>query len=522
MDYSIRQSDIHDFSATERCLAGVAWIDFYLNAPSFFRFVRSELYRLTPRRVGYRLRKTVIPEHPSNVQLLKNYDSKLVHKIPAQLMGKVFTAIADSFVPPRNHFVDFLAFRRSLWNRTQFLLGFRQCLFIAAKETGIVDLLSGRKRGKGLQSHVDADRFIGGRKWLRVGFHGKASEPFASSTPADSQRSDFAFNRSVQFEFNAPNLGQSQLAALDAESRLRIGQTVVSETRTEARETWFLSALQSTKESIECFIQSLQGLLQNLRVNEPDLWPFDFNSRKLDSLSVIVDRLAAGLPSIPTFLKGRVIQFAAQGELRFKNALLCPAWKYSESEGFLQLFLSLVFDVLLNYFQRSAAHCNGKVRWTPQVTVPQPITKGRKRLEHSPGRHSLETVNDLGNLMLRRSLENNVDVIHFGFYGYQIKIHLLAQVRKNLLALVAYLFGHHGPPILNAPHNMILKLVDRMTAGLKIVFHPFSIAVTNRGTKRNTPVSSKYVDPTTNSRLTATRKFIRLPEGSGLLFAGHG
>src|SRR5687768_13351388 len=97
------------FSAARTHLTGVAWIDLPCTSPSFFRFVRCEIDKLTPGRVCDCFGETVIFEHPVDVELFKNDDSESVDQLAAFLMSKVSAPVGDAFMNCGNYLATFTA-----------------------------------------------------------------------------------------------------------------------------------------------------------------------------------------------------------------------------------------------------------------------------------------------------------------------------------------------------------------------------------------------------------------------------
>ena len=122
-----------------------------------------------------------------------------------------------------------------------------------------------------------------------------------------------------------PILDSLSLPDSDSEPRLRKGEAVISRTRTEAREARLFTPLYPAKESVKCFIESPQNVLQYLRVNRFQLRPNRFYFRQLVLLIFVGYRLARHSISIAPFLQPGIIEFTAQSEPTRETSLLCVA-----------------------------------------------------------------------------------------------------------------------------------------------------------------------------------------------------
>ena len=466
---TLAQILFHQLAAGGTHLACVARVNPYHLASSICSFVRSELDELTPGRIRNRLGEAMVLHHAPDVQLLKDDQAEPVNQLPAFLVREVPAQIPNALMNASHNTSLRRSLRASIPGCAQFPLGACKPTFLGPKESRIGNMLAVGARGEPVKAAIDTGHLRGHRQYLRFSLYGKAGEPFAGCAPRNIQRLYCSFDGPMEFNFNVANFGQSELVALDAKSSLRIGQAVVPETRPKAREPRLLTRLATTKEAVEGSIESCQNFLQNLRMHALELVANLFDLRQLNRLTLIAYGFPFHSPRIAALLKRSIVQFAAKSKLGFKASLLRSARIESESESFPQLFPPLVFHVFLDRFQGRTANRYHQVRRAPQVPIPHSVAQRRECLEHSARRDALEAVDDLGNLVFWRRLENNVYVVNLRLNGYQIKPALLAQISKDLFAFVAYLPGHHGTPVFNAPYKVILKLIDRMTAGLKVI-----------------------------------------------------
>src|SRR5215470_10064011 len=109
MDFTVCQGHLNLHPTAMRRLAGVCRIDSQHSPTSIPSFVGRALHQLCPTGIGYTFGQTVVLDHPSDIQLLKNYQPVTDSQIMAQLMGKIFALIGDPFVNSRHYYAPLLA-----------------------------------------------------------------------------------------------------------------------------------------------------------------------------------------------------------------------------------------------------------------------------------------------------------------------------------------------------------------------------------------------------------------------------
>jgi hypothetical protein len=93
---------LNHLPATRTALAGVARVNRYHLTASLFRFARQGQYKLTPRRVSNRLRKTVVFEHVRDAQVFDGDHPEAVNQLAGRLVREVAATEADPLVNTRN------------------------------------------------------------------------------------------------------------------------------------------------------------------------------------------------------------------------------------------------------------------------------------------------------------------------------------------------------------------------------------------------------------------------------------
>lgn len=322
MNYTITQSQFNQLAATGGEPRRIARINRFTNSPSVRSFVRSVLNQLIPRSVRNRFRETTVLNHPANVQVFKDNQTKAVNEVATELVREVPAAVGDSFMDaPRR--LTLLA-----------PLRFRQCFLIRPKETRVRDLLASGHGCEARQPDIYTDRSLVGGKGLRFYLDREASKPFVGRCADDSERLDLTFNRTVEFDTHVPNLRQAQLT-VKREAGLWVGETVVAGARAETgKASLFTSCFHPAKEVLKRLVQPVQHILKHLRINTPQLRALSLYCRKLVRLRTKTDRLTIDTPRVSTFLKPSIEQFTAQGESAVQASRLCFAGEDSVAIGY--------------------------------------------------------------------------------------------------------------------------------------------------------------------------------------------
>src|SRR5262249_2205370 len=110
------------------------------------------------------------------------------------------------------------------------------------------------------------------------------------------------------------DLRQMKLVAFETKAALRIGEGIEARCGFESRIPRRFAILHAAKECVEGLIYAAKSVLKNLAVNLAHVITGLFDLRKLDGLSVILDRNAVDLIGVAPLLKRCVVQLAANIE----------------------------------------------------------------------------------------------------------------------------------------------------------------------------------------------------------------
>jgi len=272
---------LYQSSATRTHFRCVARINLYEVATSIFRFVRNELYKLSPCHIrNTSIHATpVTVHHVLNVHLFKCDYAKVVHQLTAEFMRKVSTFISDTLMNMRQHLSSFGSPWCAFLRLTHSPLRSCESFFLLAKKTRIRKFLASGICGETGNTNIHADNCISLWKWLLINLTRKASIPIADSISSDSQGFDRSVNRSMKFDLYSSDLRKDQAIIHQFITGLRISETVVPKLAFESWIPWFLARLHSTEESLERKVNSRARFLQTLRVSIVQKLVFLFPSR---------------------------------------------------------------------------------------------------------------------------------------------------------------------------------------------------------------------------------------------------
>ena len=135
------------------------------------------------------------------------------------------------------------------------------------------------------------------------------------------------------------------------------------------------------------------------------------------------------------------------------------------------LFDALTFNIFLDCVERGTANGDNEVRRRPEMAAPKTILQGWKFLKESARCYAFEAINQLGDLLVRLDSYNHVYMVYFVLSGEQFDGLFLAKFFEQFGQSIAYLSCDNRAAILNTPNNVYLKLMYRMAAFLKVVFH---------------------------------------------------
>jgi hypothetical protein len=294
----------------------------------------------SPRCVTDRFSQMMILEQSFDVQIFNRYLIKLANQIKAGLMKEILTLIGylQMFLAKQ---VDslFSICAAALFLAHQSLANL-QGVFGFAKVARILYHFACRESGIVFESNIYANAITGLRKEARLIFFNREKDKPAVNLLLDGASLDFAFNFARQTKSDRANLGERQLVTFEFESRLRIGEGVE---KPFAFKSWIarcVTSFEATKESVKGFIESLQSVLQNLRVNASGVFAVATDFRQLILLTLIIDRGLGDFVGIASLLQRGIVKFSAKIKRLLELMSNSLRWFEFEFIGFDRLIIA--------------------------------------------------------------------------------------------------------------------------------------------------------------------------------------
>ena len=321
---TISQGFFDQLTTSRAHLARVAWIHEDHLPTGTFCLVGGELHELIPRNVRNTFVEfmtkylIMVAHHVFDGKLLKNNDLICIHQAARQLMGKVLSSVRDLLVNMRNLSALFCSLRSFLLRLAQSSLGFHKTGLICPEKPGIVNLLSGGKRGKRSEADIDADHSTNNRKNVRYDFAGKAGIPFPGSAP-DGQGLDYAFDLPVFFHSHGAGPGEFKPIVDEDKATLREGEAVVPVCTSEPWVAGLFSSLYPSEESTEGKVNPHRNILKALGVGMVKSRIFFLPCCQKITCIITGDRFLPFFPSLFSGFKSFVVYPPAS----IKRALQC-------------------------------------------------------------------------------------------------------------------------------------------------------------------------------------------------------
>jgi REP-associated tyrosine transposase len=307
----------HSVTTFRTFLRRVGRIHFDHPSTSFFRFVRQDHNELTPPRVTDALRQMRILDHPFDVQIFDRDRVELSHDFERRLVMKIRPLPTKFLMLPRQQSNRLPPPVASLVHSARdSALRCLQFSFGLSQEFGILGHLAGRERGEMLDPDIDPNRSAGfGEVPGLILLDRKDHIPTIRFT-LDRAGLDLAFDRTGETNPARADFRQVNFVALQSEPALRIGEGIVARGRFESRIARRFSAPATPEKGIKGLVHSAKGVLKHLAINLADIFPNLFDLRKLEGLSVIVNRQSVDLISVSPFFQRGIVKLATNVEGR--------------------------------------------------------------------------------------------------------------------------------------------------------------------------------------------------------------
>lgn len=321
---SFRERLLSDGPASRAGARCAAWRDPDESTLSLFRFGVEDRKESGPAGVRYRLphpRRGLLG-HLLDGEILDRDECILRDNSMSQLMMEVLALILSLSVETGNGLPCLMAPCRPTFLAAQRPLRDFETLFRLPIPPWILDLLASGKCCEGFQADVDADLSLG--EGISASRHVVARE---DGVPLSSLAFDAASLRgpldlAMQLDLHLSKLGEVKPLSVNTERQvLRKREAIIAITRFEAWIARSLSAFNATEERLESKVNTVQDVLQGLRVDRFDVWPKPLDLRKLSALNLKADR-DESLPRFAPLFDRSVIELTANVKPAREDALL--------------------------------------------------------------------------------------------------------------------------------------------------------------------------------------------------------
>ena len=291
-------------------LTRVGRIDFDKRSASFFRFARELGKKCRPRGICHAFRKTMVVYHPIDREVFHTDDPKAINDFPTVLMGEVLPSPADTLMHAGYHFPVLPAFRGSQSLLGVFPLDFGKSLFLLAKKVWVRYLFPGRKRGKGLESHINPDLFGAFGQAFRLAFYRKRDVPLARRRAMNGSSLDLALDGAMIDQLERADLREADMVLMgEGKARLWERERVIAALALKAGEPWLFDLLfAASEEGFHGEVNPHRDILQNLGMHSLQRRAFLLQSRKGFLLLIKRQAYACVLVGFLAFLKQVIVE----------------------------------------------------------------------------------------------------------------------------------------------------------------------------------------------------------------------
>ena len=306
-------------------LRRIGRIDFDELSASFFRFARQSLKELRPCRVTDALGKAMGVNHAIDVQVFHADHAVGINNATAFLMREIVTPECYSFMNTRYGFTVLRALRCSLCQLRMGALHVCQGFFFLAKERGVVDCCSIGKRGKRLESDINADTALTCWQAFRLTLNREGNGPLARPALVNGTRFDTSLDGSMVHHLEGTNLGKRHTAIMrQGKTGLREAKTIVAIMPTKPRIARRFPGFHAAEEGLEGQINAHSDVLQHLGMHRLEGRTVSFQYRECGDLPVAGQTLPTLLIGILAVLQQVVIEPTTliKGLIELLNLLL--------------------------------------------------------------------------------------------------------------------------------------------------------------------------------------------------------
>ncbi len=330
-----------DHRAAGTGLACISRIDFYQLTPGTLSLVREFMKEAAPRSIVNLLRENAA-RHPLDVQLLDSDKVEFIDQMPRKFVLKIRSLIENLLMDRPQNGNSFTPAVRAFLSSGNAPLGDAQFLGGRCVVFPVFDLRTVRESGEVLDANINAGVVAGVGQWIGRDFcTGGNCVPLDPFT-FDDHLFDRAFNGSVQFDFDQPNVGQSEFIAEKSKPLAVIDKAIEKVCTFEAWVARFIARFDAPKEGLEGSIYLPQYFSTDSRLDVAIFRAKLANLGNLPALLIKRNIYPIEVPSVPSLLKRGVIEFTTQIKRALQFCYLLTVGVQSEFVGFAHHYCRLI------------------------------------------------------------------------------------------------------------------------------------------------------------------------------------
>jgi len=310
-----------DFSPTLGAeLRGVFSWDFNYQTTSLRRFVSKYVEELKPSHISHR--PVEIAVSIPRIELFYENSIVFFKELVSYFEMKVPSLVSHFLVGFSNQYSSFPPSVRAFDPTREPLLSLSKYIARLLKEARIFHLLPIRGGEERFAADIYTNNPIGLGQWL-LGYivAREAYIPFACRASPDGYRLYVTFNGARETELKSAHISDKKVFAIKPPASLFQGEAIISVLTLEPGKAWLFTILNTAKEALKGFVQSLNHILKNLGANHSIFWEGGFKLRKLLNL------VKTGY---------RTLVLAIDGDALLKGGIVEPSAKSEPTVGFLE------------------------------------------------------------------------------------------------------------------------------------------------------------------------------------------
>lgn len=388
----LREGFGHPCPAARTYLGCAAGVHQHHLTPSLCRFSLKDADELSPSGIADAFGQVAVSDHTPNMQTLYGDESVCIDQSPSCLMVEVPALVFDFLVMTSYQAGRLTAALSAFLSPGEPSLGSGQGLLGFPEPAGIINMLTIAGNSEGLQAYIYTRLSITRGQGAGFYYTGKDGIP-AAVFPLQGQGLGLTLQGAVEFELDSPDTRQAEFTRRQfyrqaMSPQLRISETIVALLTLEPGIASFHPLPGPAVEALECPVQTVKNILENLGVDFGVFRPSFFDFGKLGALLNIGDRHSPHVPSVPALLESGVVEFSCPFQSPGQTLTLFSGGIQAVAKGPSHLFALLLLNIVVDSCRRDVAHSAAIIRMCPQRGQ---LSQGWELLPQQPGTPPLDS-----------------------------------------------------------------------------------------------------------------------------------